>query len=182
MCSASWSRRRVAARQAVVRLSDAPQLARASGPDRAGVAFLCFPESVCRHGRRRISWPPTRAPWAAACCCGRASGNAFDWRLAYDVVPKAAGAASWARLWGRAWERRQALDVPFKQTLDLAKPELDRLALPPGLVRPCPARRSAPPGADFELLGLGKKGKGADGASAFAEMRGQRPRPRREGP
>ena len=46
----------------------------------------------------------------------------------------------------------------MKGTLDLGKPELDRLALPAGLVKPQPGEeKRPPPGADFELLGLTKK-------------------------
>jgi serine/threonine-protein kinase len=137
----------VAARHAAVRLSDAPQ---APGPVEpmvletrssafvnpfadAPAATLLAPEGGAL-GRGLLVW--------------QGGGNAFDKRLAPGATT----------LWGRAWERRQALDVPMKGTIDLGKPELDRLAVPPGLVRPQPGEeKRPPPGADFELLGLTKK-------------------------
>ncbi len=149
----------VVGRKALVRLSDAPQLQGPVDPIVLEARFCAFLNPFAD-----MAAPLVLAANEGALGRGlllwQGSGNAFDWRLAYDVVPKAVGSATWARLWGRAWERRQALDVPFKQTLDLARLDLERLAVPPGLVRPVPGEERRPPGADVELLGLGKKGKG----------------------
>jgi serine/threonine-protein kinase len=137
----------VAARHVAVRLGDAPQV---EGPvvepivmDTRYSAFLnpfagAAPALLAADGgalaRGLLVW--------------QGGGNAFDKRLA----------PGWAKLWGRSWERRQALDLPLKATLDLGKPELDRLAVPPGLVKPLPGEeKRPPPGADLELLGLAKK-------------------------
>ncbi|HKI32518.1 MAG TPA: serine/threonine-protein kinase [Gemmataceae bacterium] len=140
----------VAARHAVVRLSDAPQLEGSVEPivmetrsctflnpftDAPGATLLVAEDGALSRGL--LVW--------------QGGGNAFDKRLA-------AGAPAWAKLWGRSWERHQTLDVPLKGTIDLGKPELDRLALPPGLIKPPPGEeKRPPPGADFELLGLMKK-------------------------
>ncbi len=147
----------VAARHAAVWLSDAPKLEGPVEPivmetrfstflnpfsDAPGATLLVADDGAL--GRGLLAW--------------QGGGNAFDKRLDRDVLPKVAGAPGWAKLWGRAWERKQSLELPIKGTLDLAKLELDRLALPAGLVKPQPGEeKRPPPGADFELLGLTKK-------------------------
>jgi hypothetical protein len=147
----------VAARHAAVRLSDAPKL---QGPV----------EPIVLEGRFAAFLNPfADAPGATLLAADDAAlsrgllvwqgeGNGFDKRLARDVQPRVAGAPGWPQLWGRAWERRQALDLALKGTIDLSKPELGRLALPAGLIKPQPGEeKRPPPGADFELLGLTKK-------------------------
>jgi len=147
----------VAARRAMVRLSDAPQLEGPVEPIVLEPRFCAFLNPFADMAAPLVL-DANDGALARGLLLWQGGGNAFDWRLRYDVVPKSAGAAGWARLWGRSWERRQALDVPFKQALDLAKPELDRLAVPPALVKPPVGEEKRPPGADFELLGLAKKG------------------------
>jgi serine/threonine-protein kinase len=147
----------VAARHAAVRLSDAPKL---QGPV----------EPIVMEGRFAAFLNPfADAPGATLLAADDAAlsrgllvwqgeGNAFDKRLARDVQPKVSGAPGWAHLWGRTWERRQALDLPLKNTIDLGKPDFGRLALPAGLIKLQPGEeKRPPPGADFELLGLTKK-------------------------
>jgi serine/threonine-protein kinase len=148
----------VAARRAALRLGDAPQLEGPVEPIVLEARFSAFLNPLTD----APSPPSPLAVDGAALSRGllvwRGVGNAFDKRLGRDVLPKLAGAPGWARLWGRAWERRQALDVPLTRTLDLAKPELERLAVPASLVKPVPGEDRPPtPGADFERLGLLKK-------------------------
>jgi serine/threonine-protein kinase len=140
----------VAARHAVVRLSDAPQL---EGP----VEPIIMQTRFCDFAN-----PFTDAPEATLLAADdgalargllvwQGGSNAFDRRLA-------SGTPAWAKLWGRTWELQQILDVPLKGTISRDKPELERLALPPGLLKPLPGEeKRPPPGADFELLGLLKK-------------------------
>ncbi len=147
----------VAARQAAVRVSDAPGIAGPVEPIVVQARFSAFlnPFSDAPGATLLVA---DGGALARGLVIWQGGGNAFDKRLAPDVMPKLAGAPGWAKLWGRAWERRQALDLPLKSTIDLARPDLGRLTTPAGVVKPQPGEeKRPPPGADFELLGLSKK-------------------------
>jgi serine/threonine-protein kinase len=147
----------VAARRAALRLGDAPKLEGPVEPIVMEARFSAFLNPFSdAPGATLLAADGGALPRRLLVVQG--GGNAFDKRLSPDVLPKVAGSPGWVKLWGRAWERRQALDLPLKNTIDLAKPDLGRLALPAGAVKPQPGEeKRTPPGADFELLGLAKK-------------------------
>jgi serine/threonine protein kinase len=57
----------------------------------------------------------------------------------------------WERVWGPLGDRRPILDVPFKNTFSLSRPQLDQLQVPAH-----PSLRDLAPGANLERLALGK--------------------------
>jgi serine/threonine-protein kinase len=137
----------IAGQRSAVRLGDAPLLDARVEP----IVLECRASAFLNPFTSTATLPSLLALDGAGVTRGmliwQGSGNLFDKRLNYDGVPKTDAAAAWARQWGSVWAGRQTLDAPLTATLDLARPELDRLALP----------QRSPPGADFERLGVWKK-------------------------
>jgi serine/threonine-protein kinase len=142
----------VAARHGAVRLSDAPQIQGSVEPIVLTARFSAFLNPFTGSPAAGTPLAAANGALARGLLLWQGVGNAFDKRLG-----RGDGGAAWSKLWGRAWELRQALDVPLQETVDLDKPALERLALPQGAVKPPPGEANRPqPGADFQLLGLVK--------------------------
>jgi hypothetical protein len=144
----------VAARGAVLRLDDAPQLGVPAEPIVVRTRACAFLQPFSD-----APLPPTLLAVAER-ALGRGllvwqgEGNAFDKRMGREVQSLSGGVSrpqpglTWPRLFGSAWERQQIFDVVATSTIDWGNPRLDRLAVP---------GKPPQPGADLEFLGLAKK-------------------------
>jgi serine/threonine-protein kinase len=152
----------VATRRSVVYLEDAPNLMLPGEPiivqTKANVFLNPF---AAAKGK---STPPTGVllyegnALARGVLAWQGEGDVFDKRLRHYAMlagqeatlerPQPRG--TWTRLWGPLADRQPILNVPFKQTIDLEKLQLERLALP------STSKFKDPPGADLKRLGIVK--------------------------
>ena len=101
-------------------------------------------------------------PTSFACLFPAGFIDVFDRRLFSYVLPagpdggpmplpKPQTFTAWERVWGPLGNRRPILDVPFQNTITMGQPQLELLQIPPH-----PSLRDLNPGANLQLLGLGK--------------------------
>lgn len=149
----------VAARRAVARVADAPNLGVPAEP-----AVVLAHDSAFLNPFADAGPAPTLLAFegnalARGLLVWQGEHSVYDKRLGRDVGV-AAGAAvrphaglSWARLGGPAWESRQLLDLSLTRAYDWRKEAFDALALPP--LKPPPGEtKKVAPGADLESLRL----------------------------
>jgi hypothetical protein len=140
----------VAARRAVVRLADAPHLS-------TGVEPMVVQSHTCAL-LNPFTGTQGKGTASAGLLLWQGEGDFTDQRLMFQAVAAQSGEVPqlrepqprvvWAHLWGPLGDRQPAPEAVLRQTLDLEKLQLERLALPPSRLKP---------GADLLLLGIGKK-------------------------
>jgi tRNA A-37 threonylcarbamoyl transferase component Bud32 len=154
----------VAAKEAVLRLGDAPELGVPVEPAvmQTKACALLNPfaggkDQPARAGLLRYEGDALTRGLLA----WRSEGDVFDRRLQYGAAPaagplpdKAESHSLWAKLWGTPGDVQPFLDLPPTRPFDGDKLQFDRLVLPAW-----PRFMGHPPGADLARLGLLKKAK-----------------------
>jgi serine/threonine-protein kinase len=154
----------VAAKEAVLRLGDAPDVGVPAEPAVMQTKscallnpFAAGKDQPARAGLLRYEGDAL----ARGLLVWRSEGDVFDKRLQYAAAPaagplpdKAEPHTLWTRLWGTPGDVQAFLDLPPSRPFDGATPQFDRLVLPPWT-----RFMGHPPGADLARLGLLKKPK-----------------------
>jgi serine/threonine-protein kinase len=154
----------VAAKEAVLRLGDAPGVEVPAEPAVMQTKscallnpFVGGKDQPARAGLLRYEGDAL----ARGVLVWRSEGDVFDKRLQYAAAPlagslpdKAEPHALWTRLWGTPGDVQAFLDLPPSRPFDGVTPQFDRLVLPPWT-----RFMGHPPGADLTRLGLLKKPK-----------------------
>jgi serine/threonine-protein kinase len=153
----------VAARRAVVYLEDTPNLMLPAEPivvqTKANVFLSPYVTNKGKdpHPSGMLLYEGNAV--ARGLLAWQGEGDVFDKRLRYYVlvagqessVERSQPHAVWPRLWGPLGDQKPILNLDFKQTIDLEKFQLERLALPAA------TKLKEPPGADLKRLGISKK-------------------------